>query len=366
MKIFAAPDSFKGSMTAQEFCAVVKKVCDEKNIETMLFPMADGGEGTIEAITDALDGSYVYADVTAPLGEKIKAKYGMLSDGTAVMEMSQASGIGYVKGREDIFRASTIGTGEMIYNAIDKGVKKIIIGIGGSGTNDGGAGALYALGVRFFDKENKQLFPYPDQLKHLARVDFSRLDKRLNDVEVIVVSDVKNPLCGENGASFVFGKQKGASESDKPVLDEILKNMARIIAETTGVDHSENEGAGAAGGLGFALMQLPNVTFRPGFEVIAEIVGIEEKMRNFAPDLVITGEGQLNFQSEMGKLPVEIAKMARKNGFKCIAIAGAFGEGYENCEKYFDGIYQLMNKNITAEYSINHAAELLEEKLKSL
>ncbi|MBQ6867202.1 MAG: glycerate kinase [Clostridia bacterium] len=366
MKIFAAPDSFKGSITAQEFCAVVKKVCDEKNIETMLFPMADGGEGTIEAITDGLGGRYVYADVTAPLGEKILAKYGILNDGTAVMEMSQASGISYVKGRENIFRASTIGTGQMLYSALESGVKKIIIGIGGSGTNDGGAGALYALGVKFLDGENNQLFPCPEELKKLKSVDLSCLDKRLENIEIIVASDVKNPLCGANGASYVFGKQKGATEEDKPLLDDILKNMAEIFTQTTGVDHSKDEGAGAAGGLGFALMQLPNVTFRPGFEVIAEILDIENKMRDFAPDLVITGEGQLNFQSEMGKLPVEIAKMARRNGFKCVAIAGAFGEGWENCEKYFDGIYQLMNENITAEYSINHAAELLEHKLNTL
>lgn len=366
MRIFAAPDSFKGSMTAQEFCAVVKKVCDEKGFEAMLIPMADGGEGTVEAITDGLGGSYTEVEVTAPLGEKICAEYGMLCDGTAVMEMSRASGIGFVKGRENIFEASTIGTGEMLYSALDKGVKSIIIGIGGSGTNDGGAGALHALGVRFYDENNIQLFPCPEQLERLARVDFSQLDKRLYDVKIIVASDVKNPLCGENGASFVFGTQKGASHKDKPILDSILKNMAEIFAEATGTDHSEREGAGAAGGLGFALMQLPNVTFRPGFEVIAQMLDIEKKMVDFKPDLVITGEGQLNFQSEMGKLPVEIAKMAGRNGFKCISVSGALGEGWENCEKYFDGIYQLMEDGLTAEYSIANAAMLLEQKLKNI
>ncbi|MBR5266273.1 MAG: glycerate kinase [Clostridia bacterium] len=366
MKIFAAPDSFKGSITAKEFCDVVKKVCNEKGIETMLFPMADGGEGTIEAITDGLAGRYVSTNVTAPLGETIEAKYGVLYDGTAVMEMSQASGIGYVKGRENPFRASTIGTGEMLYSALESGAKRIIIGIGGSGTNDGGAGALHALGVRFYDKDKNQLFPCPEELKNLDSVDFSHLDERLSHTEIIVASDVKNPLCGENGASFVFGKQKGASDEDKVILDNILKNMADIIAKTTGVDHSEREGAGAAGGLGFALMQLPKVTFRPGFEVIAEILDIEKKMVDFAPDIVITGEGQLNFQSEMGKLPVEIAKMAKKNGFKCISIVGAFGEGYENCLKYFDEAHQLMEEGMTAEYSINNAGLLLEKKLNIL
>lgn len=366
MKLFVAPDSFKGSISAEEFCEAAKSVFDELGTEYALYPMADGGEGTVKATTSALGGSYEKAWVTAPLGDKTTAEYGLLNGRTAVMEMSQASGIALTEGRKNPFAATTYGTGEMILDALNKGAREIIIGIGGSGTNDGGAGMLSALGAKFYSADGNILNPCPSELMHLAKADFSQLDRQLENIKITVACDVTNPLCGQNGASHVFGRQKGASERDRYELDKILTNMAKVVLKCTGTDHSQREGAGAAGGLGFGLMQLPNVIFRRGFEVVSSMLDIENKMREFSPDIVITGEGQLNFQSEMGKLPVEIAKLAKKNGFRCIVIAGALGDGYDKCTGYFDGVYQLMEEGMSVEYSIQNASYLLKKKLYNI
>ena len=366
MKILFAPDSFKGSMSAVRFAEIAQKVCGEMNTDCMAFPMADGGEGTAEVIVRAADGEMRKTEVTAPYGKTVSARYGMLKDGTAVMEMAEASGLILVKeDKKDIFKASTYGTGQLIKAALDGGAKNIIIGIGGSATNDGGMGMLKALGVVFKGEDGILTDDVRDLLR-LYEMDFSGLDKRLLDVRITVASDVENPMCGENGASNVFGRQKGAKDEDIEILDKALENLALKAEKSTGKRIIDAKGAGAAGGIGGALMLLPNVTFEPGYKVVSRLTGIEKLMETGDFDLVITGEGQLNFQSVMGKLPVEIAKSAAKYGIKTTAVVGSLGEGWQKAERYFERIYTLKDDDMSVDYAIAHAEELLEKTLKKV
>ena len=366
MKILFAPDSFKGSMSAVRFAEIAQKVCGEMNTDCVAFPMADGGEGTAEVIVRAAGGEMRKTEVTAPYGKTVSARYGMLKDGTAVMEMAEASGLILVKeDKKDIFKASTYGTGQLIKTALDGGAKNIIIGIGGSATNDGGMGMLKALGV-VFKGEDGILTDDVRELLRLYEMDFSGLDKRLYNVNITVASDVENPMCGQNGASNVFGRQKGAKDEDIEILDKALENLALKAEKATGKRIIDAKGAGAAGGIGGALMLLPNVTFEPGYKVVSRLTGIEKLMETGDFDLVITGEGQLNFQSVMGKHPVEIAKSAAKYGIKTTAVVGSLGEGWQKAERYFERIYTLKDDDMSVGYAITHAEELLEKTLKKV
>ncbi len=333
-----APDSFKESMTAKEVCIAMekglRKVYPEANY--IHVPMADGGEGTVQSLVDASGGELFEKEVTGPLGQPVIAKYGMLGDGmTAAIEMASASGIHYVtKETKNPLVTTTYGTGELIRECLDRGVKKILIGIGGSATNDGGAGMAEALGAKFLDAEGSELPRGGGSLDRLARIDVALLDPRLQQVELIVACDVTNPLCGETGASRVFGPQKGATPDMVAHLDAALGRYADIVKEQLGKDVRDVPGAGAAGGLGAGLLIFTQAKLQKGIEIVIEYTGLKDKIAD--ADLVFTGEGGIDFQTKFGKTPYGVAKVAKEAGKRVIAVAGYIGEGIDTL--YAEGI----------------------------
>ncbi|MGB3932729.1 MAG: glycerate kinase [bacterium] len=332
MRIIIAPDSFKGSLTAAEVAASiergVKRVLPQA--ETIPVPLADGGEGTVDALVSATGGRLVTKEVTGPLGERVKVSYGLLGDGeTAVIEMAAASGLPLVPlEKRNPMLTTTYGTGELILAALDEGCRRIIIGIGGSATNDGGAGMAQALGVKLLDEEGLDI-PYGAAgLARLDRIDISSLDRRLAQVEVLVACDVDNPLTGPRGAARVYGPQKGADPQMVEELDQILERFAAIILRDLGKDVKDIPGAGAAGGLGAGLMAFLNGRLAPGVELVLAAVKLEERIQKGA-DLVITGEGAINEQTVYGKTPIGVAKLAKRYHLPVIAIAGSIEPGAE-------------------------------------
>ena len=330
MKIVIAPDSFKGSLAAPQVAEAIARGWQAvfPAAECLLRPMADGGEGTVDAVLAAAGGERRTCTVSGPLGTPVEAHWGWLDNGTAVIEMAAASGLHRVAAdQRDILRACSQGTGELIRQALDAGARHIILGLGGSATNDGGAGLLRALGVRLLDSAGQPLAPGGAALARLAEIDLSGLDPRLAQVPVLVAADVDNPLCGPHGASAVFGPQKGASPEQVRLLDAALTHYAERMAATLGTDHSTEPGAGAAGGLGFAARALLGARFRPGIAVVAELCGLAEAVQG--ADLVITGEGRLDAQTLHGKTPLGVARIAHAAGVPVIALAGSLGEGYQ-------------------------------------
>lgn len=340
-----APDSFKESMTAKEVCvameAGLRKAFPEANYVHV--PMADGGEGTVQSLVDATGGRMVEKKVAGPLGETVTAKYGIMGDGvTAAIEMASASGIHLVtKETKNPLITTTYGTGELIKECLDQGIKKIIIGIGGSATNDGGAGMAEALGVKFLDEEGHTLPRGGGSLGKLATIDTSELDARLADVEIIVACDVTNPLCGETGASHVFGPQKGATPEMVLTLDANLANYAAVVKEQLGKDVRDIPGAGAAGGLGAGLLIFTQATLQRGIDIVIEYTGLRSKLAS--ADYCLTGEGGMDFQTQFGKTPYGVAKAAKLEGKKVIALAGYIGEGVEVLyEEGIDAIFGIV------------------------
>lgn len=331
MKFILAPDSFKESMTAQEAADAmergIKKVMPDA--ECIKVPMADGGEGTVQSLVDATGGELIGVEVTGPDGKKVKAMFGLLGDGkTAVIEMASASGIHLIKKEErNPLYTTTYGTGELIKAALDKGVDRIFIGIGGSATNDGGAGMIQALGARLLDQSGKELAFGGGALDKLSKIDLSTLDERVKKVVIEVACDVTNPLTGEKGASHIFGPQKGATAETVKILDSNLVHYANIVKEQLGKDIASTPGAGAAGGLGFGLMAFLNAELKRGVELVIEYTGLEEKMKG--ADYVFTGEGSVDSQTVFGKTPYGVAKTAQKLDIPVIAFAGRIGEGVE-------------------------------------
>ncbi|GIX07788.1 MAG: glycerate kinase [Candidatus Poribacteria bacterium] len=325
MKVVVAPDSFKGSLSAREAAEAIRdglrRVWPEAEIE--LIPVADGGEGTVEALVAATEGRYLSAQVRDPLGRPIVARFGMLGDGeTAVIEMAAASGLALLRPTErDPMRTTTYGTGELIRAALDAGARRIILGIGGSATNDGGAGVAEALGVRFLDRQGRSIPPGGGGLALLERIDLSGMDPRVAEVEVIVACDVENPLTGEQGASAVYGPQKGAGPEQVKVLDTNLRHYAEVIRRELGKEVEHLPGAGAAGGLGAGLLAFFNATLRRGVEIVLEAVHFSERVRG--ADLVITGEGELNGQTARGKAPLGVAQTAKRFGIPVVALVGS-------------------------------------------
>lgn len=358
MKFVLAPDSFKESMTSKEACDAmergIKKVINDA--QCIKVPMADGGEGTVEALAYGSKGKIKKVFVTGPLGkDKVNASYGIFGDGKrAIIEMAEASGIRLVK-RElrNPLITTTYGTGELILDAIDNGAKHIIIGIGGSATNDGGAGMLQALGGKLLDKEGNELGFGGVELLKLHKIDLSTLDSRIKDINFEVACDVTNPLIGENGASYIFGKQKGASKEDMKVLDKALTNYAEVIKRDLGIDVRYVEGAGAAGGLGAALLVFLNGKLKSGIELVIKHTELEKKLKD--ADYVFTGEGAIDSQTIYGKTPMGVAMVAKKHGVKTIAFAGKVGDGVEN-------LYDIGIKSI---FSIMREVESLDEALKN-
>lgn len=329
MKLVIAPDSFKESLSAPEVAAAIARGWSRArpHDDIHLRPMADGGEGTVDAVLAATGGERRECRVRGPLGSPVAAHWGWLAEGTAVIEMAAASGLHWVPAEQrDATRTTSFGTGELIRAALDAGARKIILGLGGSATNDGGLGLLQALGVRFLDQQGAVLGDGGAELARLHSIDISGLDTRLDAVEVEVAADVDNPLCGPRGASAVFGPQKGATPAQVEQLDAALQRYAQVAAQALGEDRSAYPGVGAAGGLGFAARAFLKARFRPGIELVAEVAGLAEAVQGAG--LVITGEGRLDAQSLHGKTPVGVARVAAAAGVPVIALAGSLGEGY--------------------------------------
>ena len=331
MKIVLAPDSFKESMTAKEACDAmergIKKVLPEA--ECIKVPMADGGEGTVQSLIDATDGELVEVSTIAPLGNEIKASFGLLGGGQgAVIEMASASGLHLIPlEKRNPLVTTSYGTGVLIKEALNRGVNNILIGIGGSATNDGGAGMLQALGVKLLDEAGMELPFGGGALDSLKTIDLQNLDKRIFETNIQVACDVTNPLIGKYGASAVFGPQKGATEEMVEKLDKNLAHFAEVIKKELGIDIAEVPGGGAAGGLGASLKAILKAELKSGVELVVEYTSLKEKLQGAA--YVFTGEGSIDFQTINGKTPFGVAKAAKEKGIPVIAFAGRIGPGSE-------------------------------------
>ncbi|MBP1763549.1 MAG: glycerate kinase [Firmicutes bacterium] len=332
MRFIVAPDSYKGSISAIGVAEAMEQGIKAvfPAAEVLKAPIADGGEGTVVALVEITGGEIITQEVIGPLGDPLQAHWGILGDKeTAVIEMAAASGLPLVpKDRLDPRITTTYGTGQLMHAALDRGVKKIIIGIGGSATNDGGMGMAKALGARFFDHNGNELPEGGAALKNLARVDILGLDPRLAGTEILVACDVDNPLCGPRGASAVYGPQKGATPEMIVELDAALAVFAERATEATGKEVAELPGAGAAGGLGAGLMFFSNAQLRPGVEIVLEAAGFSDMAAK--ADLVFTGEGRTDFQTAFGKAPVGVAKVAKQFGVPVVCLSGGLGPGAEH------------------------------------
>lgn len=349
MKVVIAIDSLKGSMTSMEAGRAIKEGILNvlPDTEVIVKPLADGGEGTTEALVEGLGGELVQVDVHGPLETPVKAEYGILRETrTAIMEMAAAAGIIIVGKDKRPLDATTYGVGEMIKDAIERGCRNFIIGIGGSATNDGGIGMLTALGYEFLDAEGKAVGIGAGALKDVASVRADKALPELKECSFKIACDVTNPLCGTNGATYIYGPQKGVTEDMRDELDAAMAGYAEVTKACIGTDCAKSEGAGAAGGLGFAFLSYLNADLQPGIDLVLDAVEMEKTMEG--ADLVFTGEGRLDYQTAMGKAPVGIAKLAKKHGAKVVALAGAVIEGAEKCnENGIDAFFPILRKIIT-------------------
>ncbi len=364
MKIVIAPDSFKGSMTAAEVAEAmargVKRVYPEAVTE--LVPMADGGEGTVQALVDATGGQLIQARVTGPLGDPVDAFFGMMGDGeTAVIEMASASGLPLVPAdRRNPLVTTTYGTGELMRLALERGARRLIIGIGGSATNDGGAGMAQALGIRLLDAQGAELPPGGGALVYLARIDTSNMDARLRDVTITVACDVDNPLTGPRGASAVFGPQKGATPEMVSTLDAALQHLAAMIRRDLGKDVEQTPGAGAAGGLGGGLLAFLGATLRRGVEIVVDAVALKDRM--VGADLCLTGEGGTDFQTVRGKTPMGVAQAAKAHGVPVICLSGGLGRDYRQVyDVGIDAALSIVPGPMELSEAVRRGSELVED-----
>ncbi|WP_031513753.1 glycerate kinase [Desulfofalx alkaliphila] len=360
MKIVIAPDSFKESLTAWEAAAAMERGFREElpAAEIVKVPMADGGEGTVQSLVDATGGKILKKVVTGPLGQPVEAFYGILGSGkTAVIEMAAASGLHLVPAaRRNPLVTTTWGTGELILAALDEGVEHIIIGIGGSATNDGGAGMAQALGVKLLNHGGSDIAYGGGALAELSSIDMSVLDKRLKKVKLEVACDVDNPLVGPNGASAVYGPQKGATADMVNTLDQNLTNYANVIEKQLGKEVKNLPGAGAAGGLGAGLVAFFNAELKRGVEIVIAATNLEEDVKDAA--LVVTGEGAINKQTIQGKVPVGVAKVAKKYKIPVIAIAGLLAEDSPVVHRHgIDAIFSCINTVCSLEEALANAEE---------
>ncbi|MBK5355858.1 glycerate kinase [Pseudomonas sp. TH41] len=365
MKIVIAPDSFKDSVSAQGVADAIALGLTEVWPDAQLIkcPMADGGEGTVAAVLAACCGELHRAEVCGPLGKTINAAWGWLPDShTAIIEMAEASGLQLVPvDRRDACISSTFGTGELIRAALDAGAQRVILAIGGSATNDGGAGAMQALGVKLLDAQDQELQPGGLALAQLARIELGDIDPRLAKVQFDIAADVDNPLCGPHGASAIFGPQKGATSRQVQQLDHALGHFAELCAQVLNKDVCNEPGSGAAGGLGFAAKAFLGAQFKAGVEVVAELVGLAEAVKN--ADLVITGEGRFDAQTLRGKTPFGVARIAHEHGVPVIVIAGTLGEGYQQLYAHgIDAAFALASGPMTLEQACADAPRLLQER----
>ena len=335
MKVVVAIDSLKGSLSSMEAGLAIKEgvLAAQPDAEVIVKPLADGGEGTTDALIEGMNGERIDLTVTGPMHTPVDAYYGYLREtNTAVMEMASAAGITLVPDKEkNPLLATSYGVGEMIIDAIQRGCRNFIIGIGGSITNDGGIGMLKALGVRFLDEKGEDAGEGGQALAKVACIDLSGLNPLLKECHIQVACDVNNPLCGESGSTYVYGPQKGVTEDMKKTLDEAMAHFARVTSESLENDYMNSPGAGAAGGLGFAFLAYVGATLTPGIELILDAVGLEDELSG--ADVVVTGEGRLDFQTAMGKAPVRVARLAKKYNARVVAFAGSVTKEATACNK---------------------------------
>jgi glycerate kinase len=367
MRIVIAPQEFKGSLAASQAAAAMadgaRRALPEAKLETV--PMADGGPGTVEAVVEASGGRTVTATVQDPLGRPVAAQWGIVEGQTAVpvrrgvIEMAAAAGLWRLaKEERDPRVTSTYGVGQLALAALDAGCWRLIIGLGGSATNDGGAGMAAALGVRFVDAEDHELAPGGAALARLERIDVSGLDQRLRDCEVVAATDVTNPLCGPEGASLMYGPQKGAGPEAARELDAALRCYGEIVERDVGVEVLDVPGAGAAGGLGAGLIAFLRARIEPGVDVVARTVRLRERLRG--ADLVLTGEGRLDGQTGYGKTVAGVARIAAADGVPVIAVAGSLGPGWERVLKLgVEGVEPIVPRSGTLEEAMARPAEML-------
>jgi len=363
MRILIAPDKFKGSLTAREVAAHIatgiRRVLPQAHLIEV--PMADGGEGTVQSLVDATGGEIVGVTVTGPLGEPVEAFFGILGDGkTAVIEMASASGLVLVPPeKRNPMITTTRGTGELLLAAAARGCSKAIVGIGGSATNDGGAGLAQAVGIRLLDADGQELPPGGAALARLHAVDISGLNPDVANMEIVVASDVTNPLCGPNGASAVYGPQKGATPQMVVELDAALEHYADVIHRQLGKDVRDLPGAGAAGGLGAGLLAFLPARMQRGVDIVLDVVELDKHVRTV--DLVITGEGGIDSQTAFGKAPAGVAEVAVKYKKPVIALAGSVADDARQLHDHgFDAIFSLVRRPMTLEEAMDNAAALLE------
>ena len=350
-RILLVPDSFKGTMSSREVCDIMAGEIQTyyPQAQVIAIPVADGGEGSVDAFLSAVGGEKVKVPCQGPYLEEREGFYGLLPDGTVVVEMAAAAGLPLVGERLNAGATSTYGVGQLILAAARQGARRIIVGLGGSATNDGGCGAAAALGVRFLDTQGEEYVPTGDTLDRLASIDFSHLDPALEGVQLVTMCDIDNPLCGPAGASAVFGPQKGATPEQVEVLDRNLGHLADVTAATLGQDLRDLPGAGAAGGMGFGMRALLGSTMQMGIETVLDTVGFDRLLEG--ADLVLTGEGKLDTQSLRGKVVAGVARRCAQKKVSVVAVVGDIGDDIEE-------IYDL---GVTAVFSINRVALSFEQ-----
>jgi glycerate kinase len=364
LNILIAPDSFKDCLPAKAVIDNIRIGIEQVIPEAKIvgIPLSDGGEGLLDSIMAFIDGRLVEVEVKDPLMRNIKARYGIIGDGqTGILEMAQASGLELLSVDErNPLKTTTYGTGQLISHALEAGCKRLIIGIGGSATNDGGAGMLQALGVKLLKANGESLTYGGAGLEQLTTIDSSGIDHRIQACDILVACDVSNPLTGDQGASKVYGPQKGATDQMVSRLDKNLDHFAAAVKEHTGRDVKNMPGAGAAGGIGAAMMAFLNAELKPGFTIVKELVGLEEAVE--AADLVISGEGKIDYQTQFGKTPYGVAQIARKFNKPLYAFAGIVGEGIQDFNKFgFTEILRIADPGMDQRESIRRAPELLQQ-----
>lgn len=368
MKIVVAPDSFKESMSAKEVCDSIEKglLSVSKDWEIVKVPMADGGEGTLEALIDATNGKIFNEKTLNPLGEEITSRFGILGEkNIAIIEMASTSGLELISPeKRNPYITTTYGTGQLMLKSLEQNVEEIILGIGGSATNDGGAGMLQALGAKLLDKNGNEIGFGGYELSKLNKIDFSNLDKRLKNIKILVACDVTNPLTGKNGSSYIFGKQKGATPEMIEVLDENLLHYSKIIKRDLGFDVNDIPGAGAAGGLGAGLLTLGAI-LKKGIEIVIEANELDKKVQG--ADLVITGEGSIDGQTRFGKTPYGVVSVAKKYNIPTVTLTGNVGKDIDILYDYgFDAIFSIMQGVDTLENALKNGKENIEKTAKNI
>lgn len=372
MRVIVAPDSFKGSLSSIQAATAIERGINRaavkvgQNVDVIKIPIADGGEGTVAAIITGTGGRFEKTTALNPLGEAIESFFGILPDRTAVIEMAAASGLNLIKPEErNPLLTTTYGIGQLITKALDAGCKNFIIGIGGSATNDGGVGMAQALGVEFLDQNGRPIRFGGGELGKIRSIDLSAIEPRLEDAIFTIASDVKNVLCGPEGASVIFGPQKGATPEMVKVLDHNLLHLADLIKQELGKEIALAPGSGAAGGLGGGLMAFLNAEIRPGIEIVMELTGFREKVRD--ADLIITGEGATDYQTMFGKVPYGVAQVAKEYHKPVICISGTLGSGYEKLyDAGINAFFSIVNRPMTLEEAIQTGEELLEKAAENI